>query len=229
MAKVEIQLRIQQLRTSTTHSPSGSSCHSLLSILSGHHRGLCLVLSHVRSTRRREWRGRSTRFRNVTEFEDRWTQPINPNPIMEMNTYVNPAETQRKLNIFSNVKAATVAVETNNKKKQEEEEQKTDLDLTKVVVFFFFFFFFVACCLVLFRWHRRRRSPSETRRRSPTRTVFEPFQHPTRSFAISRLSKSTTKTIPMVNTSLPRTRRLCSSPRIDLHDSGWFPSFDHSG
>lgn len=56
---------------------------------------------------------------------------------MEMNTYVDPAETQRKLNIFSNVKAATVAVQTkNNKERQqevEEEEQKTDLDLSKVV------------------------------------------------------------------------------------------------
>ena len=58
---------------------------------------------------------------------------------MEMNTYVNPAETQRKLNIFSNVKAATVAVETNNNKEQEV-EQKTDLDLTKVVSSLFPFF-----------------------------------------------------------------------------------------
>jgi hypothetical protein len=53
---------------------------------------------------------------------------------MEMNTYINPDETQRTLNIFSNVKAATVAVETTNKKEKDgEEEEKSDVDLAKVV------------------------------------------------------------------------------------------------
>ncbi|CAF4469697.1 unnamed protein product, partial [Rotaria sp. Silwood2] len=53
---------------------------------------------------------------NVTEFEDRWTQPVNTNQVAEMNTYINPTETQRRLDIFSNVKAATVlpVVETNH-------------------------------------------------------------------------------------------------------------------
>ncbi len=61
-------------------------------------------------------------FRNVTEFEDRWTHPANPNQITEMNTYINPTETQRRLDIFSNVKAATVvqAVKTNLSDSDEE-------------------------------------------------------------------------------------------------------------
>jgi hypothetical protein len=61
-------------------------------------------------------------FRNVTEFEDRWTHPANPNQIAEMNTYINPTETQRRLDIFSNVKAATVvqAVKTNLSDSDEE-------------------------------------------------------------------------------------------------------------
>ncbi|CAF1014336.1 unnamed protein product [Rotaria sordida] len=65
---------------------------------------------------------------NVTEFEDRWSQPVNANQATEMNTYINPIETQRRLDIFSNVKAATIlpAVET-NRNDSNEEENKGDL------------------------------------------------------------------------------------------------------
>ena len=45
--------------------------------------------------------------------------------MVEMNTYVNPKETQRSLDIFSNVKAATVlsTVETNISDTNEEENK----------------------------------------------------------------------------------------------------------
>jgi hypothetical protein len=65
-------------------------------------------------------------YRNVTEFEDRWTQQANANQMAEMNTYINPTETQRRLDIFSNVKAATVvpAVKTNLNDSDEEENNE---------------------------------------------------------------------------------------------------------
>ena len=71
--------------------------------------------------------------RNVTEFEERWSQPVNTNQVAEMNTYVNPAETQRRLDIFSNVKAATVLppVETNPNDTDEEKSK----DLSEVSIF----------------------------------------------------------------------------------------------
>lgn len=47
-------------------------------------------------------------FRNVAEFDERWSQPMDTNEVSSANSYVNPKETQRSLNIFSNVKAATV-------------------------------------------------------------------------------------------------------------------------
>ncbi|CAF3813699.1 unnamed protein product [Rotaria sp. Silwood1] len=64
--------------------------------------------------------------KNVTEFEDRWTKPVNTNQVTEMNTYVNPMETQQRLDIFSNVKAATIlpAVETNHNNSNEEKIKK---------------------------------------------------------------------------------------------------------
>ena len=70
-------------------------------------------------------------FRNVTEFEDRWTQPVHTNQITEMNTYVNPTEAQRRLDVFSHVKAATVlsAVETNL---TDSDEEKNKEDLSEV-------------------------------------------------------------------------------------------------
>ncbi|CAF4816780.1 unnamed protein product [Rotaria sp. Silwood1] len=63
---------------------------------------------------------------NVTEFEDRWTKPVNTNQVTEMNTYVNPMETQQRLDIFSNVKAATIlpAVEINHNNSNEEKIKK---------------------------------------------------------------------------------------------------------
>jgi hypothetical protein len=69
-------------------------------------------------------------YRNVTEFEDRWSQQIGPSSVMETNTYVNPAETQRRLDIFSNVKAATVlpAMEINST----DADQDTGKDLSEV-------------------------------------------------------------------------------------------------
>jgi hypothetical protein len=50
-----------------------------------------------------------------------------------MNTYINPTDTQRRLDIFSNVKAATVlpAVETNI---NDSDEQETKADLSKVSI-----------------------------------------------------------------------------------------------
>jgi len=76
-------------------------------------------------------------YRNVTEFEDRWSQSVNANQITEMNTYINPAETQRRLDIFSNVKAATVlpAVETNI---TDSDEEETKADLSKVSISSFY-------------------------------------------------------------------------------------------
>jgi hypothetical protein len=76
-------------------------------------------------------------YRNVTEFEDRWTQSVTANQITEMNTYINPTETQRRLDIFSNVKAATVlpAVETNI---TDSDEEETKADLSKVSISSFY-------------------------------------------------------------------------------------------
>lgn len=62
----------------------------------------------------------------MTEFEERWSQTVNPNQVTEMNTYINPIETQRRLDIFSDVKAATVlpAMEGNSTDTDEEENSK---------------------------------------------------------------------------------------------------------
>lgn len=71
----------------------------------------------------------------MTEFEDRWVQPTTTNQMAEMNTYINPKETQRRLDIFSNVKAATLgpAVETNRSDSDEEANKKA---LTEVATMF---------------------------------------------------------------------------------------------
>jgi len=76
-------------------------------------------------------------YRNVTEFEDRWAPPVNGNQIAQMNTYINPTETQRRLDIFSNVKAATVppAVET-NLSDSDEETNKRDLSEVSTLSFY---------------------------------------------------------------------------------------------
>lgn len=42
----------------------------------------------------------------MTEFEDRWIQPLNNNQLNEINTYQNINEKQKQLNLFSNVKAS---------------------------------------------------------------------------------------------------------------------------
>ncbi|CAF3058889.1 unnamed protein product [Rotaria socialis] len=44
---------------------------------------------------------------NVSEFEDRWSQPVNTNQMVATNSYINRKETEKRLEIFSNVKAAT--------------------------------------------------------------------------------------------------------------------------
>jgi hypothetical protein len=76
-------------------------------------------------------------FRNVTEYEDRWAQPVNSNQLAEMNTYVNPNETQRRLDIFSHVKAASVlpAVDVNV---TDTDEETTKEDLSEVSTLSFY-------------------------------------------------------------------------------------------
>jgi hypothetical protein len=75
-------------------------------------------------------------YRNVTEFEDRWNQPVNTNQIAEMNTYVNPTETQRRLDIFSQVKAATLLPAVDASLTDSDEEQVKE-DLTEVSILSF--------------------------------------------------------------------------------------------
>ena len=54
---------------------------------------------------------------------------------MEMNTYVQPKETQRLLNVFSNVKAATVAVETTSNEQEERISQFAQLSSKSKISF----------------------------------------------------------------------------------------------
>lgn len=72
--------------------------------------------------------------RNVTDFEDRWAPPIDINQNVQGNAYVDPNDTQRRLDIFSQVKAATVvpAVETNT---NDSSETENDEDLSEVSTF----------------------------------------------------------------------------------------------
>ncbi|UJR13403.1 hypothetical protein I4U23_000418 [Adineta vaga] len=68
---------------------------------------------------------------NVTEFEERWSQPIASQARTENNTYINPKDAQRRLDVFSQVKAATIipAVETNI---NDSVETKNDENLSEV-------------------------------------------------------------------------------------------------
>ena len=71
-------------------------------------------------------------FSNVTEFEERFTQPLETSEISLTNRYIDPEETQRRLNVFSNVKAATVLPAT--EVKQEEDLPEVNSCLMKVNV-----------------------------------------------------------------------------------------------
>ncbi|CAF1449602.1 unnamed protein product [Adineta ricciae] len=68
---------------------------------------------------------------NVTDFEDRWSPPMDINQNSQENTYIDPKDTQRRLDIFSQVKAATVvpAVEANTNDSSETENEE---DLSEV-------------------------------------------------------------------------------------------------
>ncbi|CAF1447071.1 unnamed protein product [Adineta steineri] len=72
---------------------------------------------------------------NVTEFEDRWIQPMSTTQAAERNTFINPKETQRRLDVFSNVKAATIlpAVEANSNDSNEENDEKNLSEVTRKV------------------------------------------------------------------------------------------------
>jgi len=52
-------------------------------------------------------------FSNISEYEDRWTQSMHLSPNTESNSFINSSETQRSLDIFSDVKAATRSIDPN--------------------------------------------------------------------------------------------------------------------
>lgn len=57
-------------------------------------------------------------FRNVNEFEDRYAQPTDASVIASSNRYIDSNDAQKRLNIFSNVKAANVLPTTEVKQEE---------------------------------------------------------------------------------------------------------------
>ncbi|CAF4283610.1 unnamed protein product, partial [Rotaria magnacalcarata] len=66
-------------------------------------------------------------FTNVSEFEDRWSQPVNTNQTVEMNSYFDRKDAEKRLEIFSNVKAAT------NSNEIEANENTSNQDLSPAI------------------------------------------------------------------------------------------------
>jgi len=73
-------------------------------------------------------------FRNVTEFDERWSQSAPGSDISEMNSYINSQETQRRLDIFSSVKAASVLPSADAATDDTSVDVNNKIDLSEVMI-----------------------------------------------------------------------------------------------